>query len=40
MNSKLMKTCKKEINELIKKKIIKKSKPPWSCPDFYVNKKC
>ena len=30
--------CKQEINDLISKGIIMKSKSPWSCPAFYVNK--
>ena len=33
-----MKTCKKEINDLLTNKIISKSKSPWFCPVFYVNK--
>ena len=33
-----MKTCKKEINDLLQNNIISKSKSPWSCPTFYVNK--
>ncbi|CAL2237198.1 unnamed protein product [Prunus armeniaca] len=33
-----MEFCKKEIHELLQKKIIRKSKSPWSCPAFYVQK--
>lgn len=36
MNHDLMETCKKEINDLLQKKIIKPSKSPWSCAAFYV----
>ena len=38
MNHELMKMCKKEINKLFKNNIISKSKSPWSCPAFYINK--
>lgn len=38
MNHELLEICKKEINELLKNKIISPSKLPWSCPAFYVNK--
>lgn len=31
-----MEICKKEINELFEKKLIKKSYSPWSCSSFYV----
>ncbi|CAN4076817.1 unnamed protein product [Withania somnifera] len=37
MNHELMETCKKEINDLLSKKIIRLSKSPWSCSTFYVN---
>ncbi|CAN4119829.1 unnamed protein product [Withania somnifera] len=37
MNHELMETCKKEINDLLSKKIIRPSKSPWSCSAFYVN---
>ncbi|CAN4085032.1 unnamed protein product [Withania somnifera] len=37
MNHELMETCKKEINDLLSKKIIEPSKSPWSCSAFYVN---
>ena len=30
--------CKVEIKDLLKKGIIKKSRSPWSCPAFYVQK--
>ncbi|CAN4121269.1 unnamed protein product [Withania somnifera] len=32
-----METCKREINDLLSKKIIPPSKSPWSCSAFYVN---
>ncbi|CAN4106354.1 unnamed protein product [Withania somnifera] len=32
-----METCKKEINDLLSKRIIRPSKSPWSCSAFYVN---
>ena len=38
MNQELLEFCKKEINDLLAKGIIRKSKSPWSCPSFYVNK--
>ncbi|KAI5339377.1 hypothetical protein L3X38_018649 [Prunus dulcis] len=38
MNQELMEFCKKEIHELLQKNIIRKSKSPWSCPAFYVQK--
>jgi hypothetical protein len=38
MNPEVMETCKKEINNLLDNNIIRKSKSPWSCPAFYVNK--
>ncbi|CAN4106495.1 unnamed protein product [Withania somnifera] len=37
MNHELMETCKREINDLLSKKIIRPSKSPWSCSAFYVN---
>ena len=37
MNAELMEYCKKEINDLLAKKIIRPSKSPWSCSAFYVN---
>ena len=33
-----MELCKQEINDLLKKGLITKSKSPWSCAAFYVNK--
>ncbi|GAV90029.1 LOW QUALITY PROTEIN: hypothetical protein CFOL_v3_33438, partial [Cephalotus follicularis] len=33
----LMKHCKKEIQELLSKRLIRPSKSPWSCAAFYVN---
>ncbi|BBN67532.1 Excinuclease ABC, C subunit [Prunus dulcis] len=38
MNQETMEFCKKEITELLLKGIIRKSKSPWSCPAFYVQK--
>lgn len=38
MNQELLRHCKKEIQELLDKKLIRKSKPPWSCYAFYVKK--
>ncbi|GAV79251.1 hypothetical protein CFOL_v3_22716, partial [Cephalotus follicularis] len=38
MNYELMEHCKKEIQELLSKKLIRHSKSPWSCAAFYVNK--
>ena len=37
MNQELLEHCKKEIQELLDKKLIRKSKSPWSCSAFYVN---
>ncbi|MBW1279432.1 hypothetical protein KYD79_27030, partial [Escherichia coli] len=37
MNKELLETCEQEINDLIKKKLIRPSKSPWSCSAFYVN---
>ena len=37
MNTELMENCKQEI-KLLKNNIISKSKSPWSCTAFYVNK--
>ena len=36
MNEKLLEYCKQEIDSLIKKKLIRPSKSPWSCVVFYV----
>ena len=38
MNNKLLEHCKKEIEDLLNKGLIRKSKSPWSCATFYVDK--
>ena len=38
MNKKLLSYCEKEIQDLLDKKLIRKSKSPWSCSAFYVQK--
>ena len=38
MNAETIKICKKEINDLLQKKLIRNSKSPWSCAVFYVQK--
>ena len=38
MNKDLLSYCEKEIQDLIDKKLIRKSKSPWSCSTFYVQK--
>ncbi|GAV64326.1 LOW QUALITY PROTEIN: hypothetical protein CFOL_v3_07844, partial [Cephalotus follicularis] len=38
MTHELMEHCKKDIRELLNKKLIRLSKSPWSCAAFYVNK--
>ena len=38
MSQELMDFCKVEIEDLLKKGIIRKSRSPWSCPTFYVLK--
>ena len=38
MNNELLEHCKKEIEDLLNKCLIRKSKSPWSCAAFYVNK--
>ena len=38
MNNDLLENCKKEIEDLLIKGLIKKSKSPWSCVAFYVKK--
>ncbi|XP_070045638.1 uncharacterized protein, partial [Nicotiana tomentosiformis] len=38
MNAELVEFCKKEIDSLLSKGLIKPSKSPWSCTAFYVNK--
>ncbi|XP_049365194.1 uncharacterized protein LOC125830015, partial [Solanum verrucosum] len=37
MNTELVEFCKKEIDNLLQKGLIKPSKSPWSCTTFYVN---
>ena len=37
MNAELLEYCKKEIQSLLEKKLIRPSKSPWSCAAFYVN---
>uniref|UniRef100_A0A1S4CW94 CCHC-type domain-containing protein n=1 Tax=Nicotiana tabacum TaxID=4097 RepID=A0A1S4CW94_TOBAC len=37
MNVELVEFCKKEIDSLLQKGLIKPSKSPWSCTAFYVN---
>ena len=34
----LLEYCKKEINDLLSKKLIRPSHSPWSCTTFYVQK--
>jgi hypothetical protein len=38
MNQELLEYCKKEIQNLLQKGLIRKSKLPWSCSAFYVQK--
>ena len=38
MNAKTVEFCKKEIHDLLEKKLIRNSKSPWSCAAFYVQK--
>ena len=38
MNPELLEYCKKEINDLLDKKLIRPSHSPWSCAAFYVQK--
>ena len=38
MNTETVEFCKKEINDLLQKKLIRNSKSPWSCATFYVQK--
>jgi len=37
MNSEILEHCKKELQSLLDKKLIRSSKSPWSCAAFYVN---
>ena len=38
MNKELLSYCEKEIQDFLDKKLIRKSKSPWSCSTFYVQK--
>ena len=38
MNAETVEFCKKEIHDLLAKKLIRNSKSPWSCVAFYVQK--
>ena len=38
MNPELLEYCKKEINDLLSKNLIRPSHSPWSCAAFYVQK--
>ena len=38
MNKELLSYCKNEIQDLLDKKLIRKSKSPWNCLAFYVQK--
>jgi hypothetical protein len=38
MNSETLEFCQSEIKDLLQKGIIRKSKSPWSCSAFYVQK--
>ena len=38
MNNELLEHCKNEIEDLLNKGLIRKSKSPWRCAAFYVNK--
>ena len=37
-NKKLLSYCEKKIQDLLDNKLIRKSKSPWSCSTFYVQK--
>jgi len=37
MNAELLEYCKKKIQTLLEKKLIRPSESPWSCAAFYVN---
>ena len=37
VNAELLEYCKKKIQSLPEKKLIRSSKSPWSCAAFYVN---
>ena len=38
MSPESLESCKKEINDLLNKKLIRPSHSPWSCATFYVQK--
>ena len=38
MSPELLEYCKKEINDILNKKLIRPSHSPWSCTSFYVQK--
>ena len=38
MNDETFEFCKKENHDLLAKKLIRNSKSPWSCADFYIQK--
>ena len=38
MNEQLLQYCQRDIKDLLDKGLIRKSKSPWSCASFYVNK--
>ena len=38
MSVEIVEFCKKEISDLLEKKLIRNSKSPWSCSAFYVQK--
>ena len=38
MNVETIEFCKKEIHDLLAKKLIRNNKSPWSCATFYVHK--
>ena len=38
MNAETVEFCKREISDLLEKKLIRNSKSPWSCSAFYVQK--
>jgi len=38
MSQEVMEFCQNEIEDLLRKGIIRKSKSPWSCSAFYVQK--
>ena len=38
MNAEIVEFCKKEIHDLLEKKLIRNNKSPWSCSAFFVQK--